>query len=75
MVRNQPGIFIKSNRGLSLLSAKYEKAEVPVLLFPVAYADDRSIAYERLYNLWVLNMQYTDYYFRYLKRLIKFIKH
>ncbi len=60
---------------LKLLSAKYEKAEVPVLLFPISYAEDRSIAYERLYNLWVLNMQYTDYYFRYLKRLIKFIKH
>ena len=63
------------NYALSLLSAKYEQPEVPVLLFPVSYADDRSIAYERLYNLWVLNMHNTDYYFRYLKRLVKFIKH
>jgi hypothetical protein len=60
---------------LSLLSAKYETAKIPVLLFPVSYAEDQSVAYERCYNLWVLSMQHTDYYFRYLKRLVKFIKH
>ena len=58
---------------LSLLSANYENAAVPVLLYPVSFAEDRSIAYERLYNLWVLSMQYTDYYFRYLNRLMRLI--
>jgi hypothetical protein len=60
---------------LSLLTVKYQKADVPVMLYPISYAEEQAIAYERIYNLWVLNMHYTDYYFRYLKRLVKFIKH
>ena len=56
---------------VSELSAKFEQDEIPVLLYPVAYAENHSIPYEKRYNLWVLNMQYTDHYFRHLKGLFK----
>ena len=47
--------------------------EIPVLLFPAAYADNQNIAYEKHYNLWVINLQYTDPYFKYLNRLLRFV--
>ena len=60
---------------LSQIAAKYEIEEIPILLYPILYAENHSIAYEKLYNLWALNMQYTDQYFRYLKRILRFIQH
>jgi len=60
---------------LSTVSAKMDQNEIPVLLFPVTYADSVSMPYEKLYNMWALNMQNTDEYFRYLNRLLRFIKH
>jgi hypothetical protein len=56
---------------VSELSKKFEQNEIPVLVYPVEYAENYSIPYEKLYNLWVLNMQYTDHYFRHLKGLLK----
>ena len=47
--------------------------EIPVLLFPATYADDQNITYEKHYNLWVINLQYTDPYFKYLNRLLRFV--
>ena len=47
--------------------------EIPVLLFPAAYADNHNIGYEKYYNLWVINLQYTDPYFKYLNRLLRFV--
>ena len=60
---------------LSNVSEKTGRSEMPVLLYPAAYAVDNDIAYEKLYTLWVLNVQYGDKYFRYIKRLLKFIQH
>ncbi|MFH2219390.1 MAG: PilZ domain-containing protein [Pseudomonadota bacterium] len=60
---------------ISELSKKYAHNEIPVLLYPVSYAEDRSLPYDKQYNLWVLSMQYTDDYFKYLKRLLGKIKH
>jgi hypothetical protein len=55
----------------SKLSTEYEQNEIPVLLYPVSYAENYSIPYEKLYHLWVLNMQYTDHYFKYINRLLR----
>jgi hypothetical protein len=60
---------------LSNVTEKTGRSEMPVLLYPAAYAADNDIPYQKLYTLWVLSMQYTDHYFRYLKRLLKFIQH
>ncbi len=56
---------------ISQLSRKFEQGEIPVLVYPVTYVESNSIPYEKLYHLWALNMQYTDYYFKYIDELIK----
>lgn len=63
------------NSVLSNVSEKTGRSEIPVLIYPATYAVDNDITYEKLYILWVLNVQYGDKYFRYLKRLLKFIQH
>ncbi len=57
---------------LSAVSEKIEEDEMPVLLYPATYAENLSLSHEKIYNLWVLDMQYTDHYFRCLKHMIKF---
>ena len=49
------------------------KKDFPTLIYPSAFADERDIAYEKIYNLWIVSLQHTDAYFRYLKRLVRFI--
>ncbi|MGD8943221.1 MAG: hypothetical protein PVJ37_08145, partial [Desulfobacterales bacterium] len=58
---------------LSSLTKKIEQSEIAVLLYPVEYAEDQAIAYEKQYNLWVCRLQSSDEYFRYLNRLLRFI--
>ncbi|MGA7827593.1 MAG: PilZ domain-containing protein [Geobacteraceae bacterium] len=58
----------------SLLSKYYDSEYVPILLYPVAYADNHQIEYDKIYNLWILNMQYTDSYFRYVDRIVHHCK-
>ncbi len=49
------------------------KKDFPTLLYPVSFAAEQQIHYEKIYNLWVINLQYGDEYFRYLGRLLRFI--
>ena len=56
---------------LSLLSTKYEQTELPVLLYPVSYANSHSISFEKLYTLWVLNLQSSDAYLKFSERLLR----
>ena len=49
------------------------KDDFPTLLYPVSFADEQKIDYEKIYNLWVCSLQYSDEYFRYLSRLLRFI--
>jgi hypothetical protein len=56
---------------LSHLSTKFEQSEIPVLIYPVSFAETQSVPYEKLYQMWVLNTQYGDQYFRCLKGLFK----
>ncbi len=56
---------------LSTFSAKYVQQRIPVLLYPVNCAENQSISYEKIYNMWILSMEHTDHYFRHLKRLLK----
>ena len=58
---------------ISTVENSFPQDEIPVLLFPAAYADNQGIACEKHYNLWVINLQYTDPYFRYLNRLLRFV--
>lgn len=58
---------------LSMLTKYYEQRDIPILLYPVNYAQNQSIPYDKVYNLWILNTQYTDHYFKYMDKL--FVRH
>ncbi len=50
--------------------------EIPVLIYPREAATKAGIDFHKSYCLWVLSTHRdTDYYFRFLKRLLKFIKY
>jgi hypothetical protein len=55
---------------LSLLSVKFEHQEIPVLLYPVSYAETQFIPYEKTYAFWVLNLQYLDQYYRFCEKML-----
>ncbi|MDF1591069.1 MAG: hypothetical protein P1P89_06085 [Desulfobacterales bacterium] len=61
-------------RVLSELSSNFGTEEIPVLVYPVSYAENQSILFEKRYNLWVLNMKNTDDYFRQLKKIFSNIQ-
>jgi hypothetical protein len=54
---------------LTSLADHYEQNRVPVLIYPQDYAEKQSLPTEKLYNLWVLNMEYSDSYFQFIDQL------
>ena len=58
-------------QAVSELSVYFERTEVPLMIYPVTYADSASVPYERIYTLWVLNTQFGDTYYKYLNRLLR----
>jgi len=56
---------------LSMLSAQYEQTEMPVLLYPLSYADSQEIHYDKQYTLWGLNLQCFDDYLKFASRLLR----
>lgn len=59
------------NLMLALLTVKFELEEPPVLLFPQEYAEKNQLAYEKSYQMWVLNCQDTDPYFEFCEKVFK----
>jgi hypothetical protein len=56
---------------LSILTYKYDQPEIPVLVYPVSYADNNSLPYDKKYSLWVLNIQdNAPHFLKYLAQLI-----
>jgi len=55
---------------LSLLLVKFGAQELPVLLYPLSYAQSQTIPYEKLYTLWILNLQFLDQYFKFCETLL-----
>ncbi len=53
------------------LADLFEQSRIPLLLFPASYADDQTIPYEKQYNLWLLNTDYSDDYFKFIDELNK----
>jgi len=60
---------------LHFLEDRSSTQNSPILIYPAEFAQIKEISYERIYNLWILNTESTDLYFRYLKRLLRFIQH
>jgi len=59
---------------LSILFIRFDQESMPVLIFPLSYAQSQQISYERTYTLWVMSMLHTDTGFVYLDRLLKTVK-
>ncbi len=59
---------------LSKFMNEFEQDVLPVLVYPASFAEKQALPTEKQYYLWVINMQNTDDYFRYLNRLLRFFK-
>lgn len=57
------------------LSHHYESSEIPILLYPLQTAEQIGIDMEKNYTLWAYDTRNLDPYFRFLKRLLKYIQH
>ncbi|MBW2606564.1 MAG: PilZ domain-containing protein [Deltaproteobacteria bacterium] len=61
------------HKTLLLLTDIMKQKEISVLLYPASYAEKELISYEKLYTMWIINLQYTDSYFKFIDRLLRFI--
>jgi hypothetical protein len=60
------------NEVLSVLRIQFNQPSMPVLLYPVSYADTHSMPYSKQYVLWTLRTHgQSDKYFQYLNRLLR----
>jgi len=60
---------------LSTLDSNFEQDQIPLLIYPETYAESHSIKVEKKYNLWVLNTQFTDNYFKFLNKMLRCIRY
>ena len=77
-------VFITDSAGLGkdtllttllLISNKHVRDEIPVLLYPLSYAEEAAIPFEKIYNLFIIDTAYSDPYFRFLKNFFRFSNH
>jgi hypothetical protein len=59
---------------LDQVSGHYEGNEMPVLTYPVSYVEDNSLPCDKVYQLWILNLQFSDQYFKYCDGLFRSVK-
>jgi len=59
---------------LSILFIRFNQEQMPVLIYPLSYADSQQISYERTYSLWVLSMLHTDKCWDFFDRLLRRVK-
>ncbi len=55
---------------LSALSKFYDQESIPVLLFPAHYGQNNQAISKKRYNLFVVDVQYSDDYLNYMEHLI-----
>ena len=68
---NLPEQILKT--ALYLISSRLNIENFPVLVYPVGYMINNSVPFEKIYNLWILDTQFGDTYFRYINRLTRLI--
>ncbi|MGM0451666.1 MAG: PilZ domain-containing protein [Thermodesulfobacteriota bacterium] len=59
-----------AHRAIAVVARHYDRNKVPVLLYPIQFATDHAMPYDRRYMLWMLNMQHTDDYFKQFNALL-----
>lgn len=57
------------NSALAKVSPLYEQNRFPVLIYPLSYADQNDIPYQKQYILWILATKYSDHYFEFLDQV------
>lgn len=67
-----PRHFIES--ALFQVAGEYEHKEMPVLMYPVSYAENASLPFEKIYALWIFNLEYLDQYFKFCDTFFSSIK-
>ncbi len=60
---------------LSMLCVKFDLDEAPTLVYPTSFAEERDIPIEKVYNLWILNLQHLDSYFEFCSKIIPNFTH
>lgn len=58
---------------VSTLSSDYEEDIIPVLIYPLTYAKEYSVPYDKEYNLWCFNTSYTELFVKYIENLFTWI--
>jgi hypothetical protein len=58
---------------ISKVADKTGKNDFPALIYPADFAEELQIPYDKKYDLWVCSLEYSDAYFGYLGRLLRFI--
>ncbi|ACH39130.1 hypothetical protein Gbem_2117 [Citrifermentans bemidjiense Bem] len=56
---------------LEEIARHYDGNEMPVLTYPFSYVEQNSIPYDKVYLLWVLDLQYSDDYLEYCEGLFR----
>ena len=49
---------------------RFDRPQMPVLVYPDAFAKQEKLPVEKLYHLWLLNLDHLDQYFRYCSRFL-----
>jgi hypothetical protein len=57
-------------RHLALLSPLYTENEIPVLLYPLSYAESHAVSYEKVYNLWAFDTRHTGRFYAYMDSML-----
>jgi hypothetical protein len=56
------------------IARQIKVSAMPILIHPLEFADQCGLAYEKVYNLWILRVPgQSDKYFKYLNRLLRFV--
>jgi hypothetical protein len=59
---------------LAQASRHYQGGEMPVLAYPLSYLEGAGMPYDKVYMLWILNLQYSDSYFEYCEGMFRTVK-
>lgn len=59
---------------VSVFATNHLPQDMPVLLTPTGFAEQRGIRFEKIYSLWILNTRYSDQYFGFIERIFRLAK-
>lgn len=57
------------NSALKNFADRYEQEEIPVMVYPVTYAEAQSLIYDKIYSLTVLNLEFISPYLEFMQSL------